>query len=126
MAAVFNVPGVPSLPSYLPGALSLLSSDLSPASFIASAGQALLQWGIFRNGQPVVVPITGLTSGLQDFSIVNGIATNVIGNVLGLPTIFPVAASFVDVEYKQDWPISDYPVEQGGFQSYDKVRLPFS
>ena len=27
--------------------------------------------------------------------------------------------------YKQDWKISTYPVEQGSFQSYDKVQLPF-
>ena len=33
--------------------------------------------------------------------------------------------SVVDFEYKQDWSVSDYPVEQGGFQSYDKVQLPF-
>jgi hypothetical protein len=33
--------------------------------------------------------------------------------------------SVVDFDYKQDWPVSDYPVEDGGFQSYDKVQLPF-
>lgn len=33
--------------------------------------------------------------------------------------------SFVDLDFKQDWPVSDYPVEEGGFQSYDKVQLPF-
>jgi hypothetical protein len=33
--------------------------------------------------------------------------------------------SIVDFDYKQDWPTSDYPVEDGGFQSYDKVELPF-
>lgn len=33
--------------------------------------------------------------------------------------------SVVDVDYKQDWPISDYQLEDGGFQSYDKVQLPF-
>lgn len=26
--------------------------------------------------------------------------------------------------YKQDWAIAHYPVEQGAFQSYDKVQLP--
>jgi hypothetical protein len=31
----------------------------------------------------------------------------------------------IDFDYKQDWPVSDYPVEDGGFQSYDKVQLPF-
>ena len=33
--------------------------------------------------------------------------------------------SIVDFDFKQDWPISDYQVEDGGFQSYDKVQLPF-
>lgn len=33
--------------------------------------------------------------------------------------------SILDFDYKQDFPISDYQVEEGGFQSYDKVTLPF-
>jgi hypothetical protein len=33
--------------------------------------------------------------------------------------------SIVDFDYKQDSPISDYPVEEGSFLSYDKVQLPF-
>ena len=28
-------------------------------------------------------------------------------------------------DYKKDWALSDYPVEQGGFESYDKVERPF-
>jgi hypothetical protein len=31
----------------------------------------------------------------------------------------------VSFAYKQDWAIADYPVEQGGFESYDKVERPF-
>lgn len=40
---------------------------------------------------------------------------------------FPVVAadSVVSVEYRQDWVISDYPLEQGAFESYDKVQVPF-
>lgn len=30
----------------------------------------------------------------------------------------------ISFEYKQEFPISTYPVEDGGFQSYDKVQLP--
>jgi hypothetical protein len=41
----------------------------------------------------------------------------------GVPVF--LGESTVSFEYKQDWSISDYPVEQGGFQSYDKVQLPF-
>ena len=32
--------------------------------------------------------------------------------------------STVAFDLRQDNPISDYPVEEGGFQSYDKVQLP--
>jgi hypothetical protein len=131
MANVFSVPGVPSLTSYLPGALTLLSSDFAPgapggigvSSLINAGAQAVLQWGVFRNGQPIILPRTNLTAGLSNFSIINAFASAFINLT---PTIFPVVASFVDVEFKQDWPASDYPVEQGGFQTYDKVRLPFA
>lgn len=33
--------------------------------------------------------------------------------------------SVLGFDYKRDWSISDYPVEEGAFQSYDKVELPF-
>lgn len=42
----------------------------------------------------------------------------------GLP-VFPMANSTVSFEFKQDWNIGTYPVEDGGFQSYDKVNLPY-
>ena len=31
----------------------------------------------------------------------------------------------VEVSYKQEWVISDYPVEEGAFSSYDKVYVPY-
>jgi hypothetical protein len=36
------------------------------------------------------------------------------------------ADTVVSMGYKQDWSISTYPVEQGGFQSYNKVDTPFN
>jgi hypothetical protein len=33
--------------------------------------------------------------------------------------------SVVGVDYRREWRISDYPMEQGGFASYDKVTEPF-
>ncbi len=36
-----------------------------------------------------------------------------------------VANSVADIEYARDYKISDYPQEQGAFQSYNKVALPF-
>lgn len=41
----------------------------------------------------------------------------------GRPVI--VADSVVTFGFKQDWPIADYQVEEGAFESYDKVETPF-
>lgn len=41
----------------------------------------------------------------------------------GLPVIVP--NSIVSLDYKRDWTLSSYPVEEGGFQSYNKVETPF-
>lgn len=35
------------------------------------------------------------------------------------------ADNVVGFEFRKDWVISDYPVEDGAFQSYDKVETPF-
>ncbi|OBQ84630.1 MULTISPECIES: phage baseplate protein [unclassified Mesorhizobium] len=41
----------------------------------------------------------------------------------GVPVI--IADNIVEVQYRQQWSISDFPVEQGAFQSYDKVQVPY-
>lgn len=33
--------------------------------------------------------------------------------------------SFIAIEFKHEWRIADYPMEQGAFQSYNKVQTPF-
>jgi len=35
------------------------------------------------------------------------------------------ADNVLDFNYKKDWRIANYPIEEGGFQSYNKVQLPF-
>ena len=42
----------------------------------------------------------------------------------GAPVI--LADTVTEMGYKQDWAIADYPVERGGFESYDKVNTPFA
>lgn len=42
----------------------------------------------------------------------------------GIPVV--QADSVVSVGYKQDWSIADFQIEQGGFETYDKVDTPFS
>ena len=73
------------------------------------------------NGKAVIQPATQLGA------IVNGLLQplNNVAVLVGLPNIVPSFASTIEFSYAQDFPISNYPQEQGAFQSYDKVTLPF-
>ena len=107
------------------GAIELLTADaadLSIATLIAPT------WGIYLAGSPVILPASVATSfvsnAIGNFTSIPGVQQ--ISGALGIPSnLVPVFASTVDFEYAQDWPISNYPQEQGAFQSYDKVTLPF-
>lgn len=41
----------------------------------------------------------------------------------GLPVV--TGDSVLQVEFRKDWKISDFPIEAGGFESYNKVETPF-
>lgn len=41
----------------------------------------------------------------------------------GSPVV--TADSVKGFDYRQDWQVADFPIEQGAFQSYDKVQRPF-
>ena len=118
MPNVPQAPGVPPLPGYGPGGIALLEAD---AIEVLALGLSAIspQWGIYLNGAPIIQPSSVLASTL---SLVAPVATP---QAAALGIGFPIFASFVDFEYKQDWTISDYTVEQGGFQSYNKVQLAF-
>lgn len=97
--------------------LSLLTEDAVGLLLGANSGP---QWGIYLNGAPVIQPalIAGQTA--PSFSPVS-----VVAPLIGGPNVSPVFASFVDFEYAQEWPLSTYQQEQGAFQAYDKVTLPW-
>jgi hypothetical protein len=73
---------------------------------------------------------------LSSYSIVPAalLLADQVGALLGFQRViwgiyfngFPIIDfdSFLAMDLRQDNPISDYPVELGGFQSYDKVQLP--
>jgi hypothetical protein len=87
------------------------------------------QWGIYRDGDPVITPanpfiqsIAGSFAGLQDIAS----AASAVFSIPGMPNIIlPSTASTASFEFAGDSPISNYPQEQGAFQSYDKVTLPY-
>ncbi len=36
-----------------------------------------------------------------------------------------IADNVVSFDFRRDWAISDYPIEQGSFETYNKVETPF-
>ena len=62
------------------------------------------QWGVFLNG----VQVVGQS------------VNNIINIVSGLGS-----GNFLDLDYRANFQISNYPVEQGAFQSYNKVQQPY-
>ena len=117
MPNVPNVPGVPALASYSANNTELVVADA------AFAVQAFLppSWGIYYQGAPVILPA----------SVVSQVVTSAIApfaqiaSLLGFPNLLPVFASTLEFDFDQDWTVADTPQEQGAFQSYDKVQLPF-
>ena len=88
-----NVPDVAGVPDVLrqPGA-SLINSAFLIADLISAISDfGQQQWGIYKDGEPVVV-----------------------------------SDNVVSVQYKQEWAIADYQLEQGAFESYDKVERAFN
>lgn len=118
MPFVPNVPGVPSLSSYLTTPSPVLAID---TALTLSQGLQPLQWGIYsQTGIPIIASSLAPLFGLgQIASVINSVSSLLIGQQL--INLFSV----VDFEYKQDWSISTAPQEKGAFQSYDKVQLPF-
>lgn len=80
---------LPGLPNLAEDVSDLFSEVIALTSDVIGVGGSPSQWGIFLNGNPVVL-----------------------------------ADNVVSLEYKQDFSISNYPVEQGSFASYNKVQRP--
>jgi hypothetical protein len=82
-----------------------------------------------------IPPLLGDVAGLFLSRAAALVADTFIGYGAGEPPLWGVFMSGVPVVladtvtemgYKQDWAIADYPVERGGFESYDKVNTPFA
>lgn len=117
MTNVPNAPGVPPLNSYSDSSVQLLSADaLLAVSLVLPQG-----WGIFFQGLPVILPASVATQVIT--SALAPVAQ--VASLLGLPNLLPVFASTIEFDFDQEWAIADYPIESGGFFSYDKVQLPF-
>lgn len=117
MPDVPNVPGVPTLSSYSDSGVSLLVGD----AFGAIIALVAPPWGVYIDGAPVFTPASVIGQNLAP--VLSAIST--IAAAIGLPNVVPVQASMVTFDYKAESPISNYPQQNGAFQSYDKVQMPY-
>ena len=84
-------------------------------------------------GVPALFRANPVTTGFLKVQLLLQDAAGVLGlflvphwgvfNFIGQPMVVP--DSFVSMDYRKDFRISDYVTEKGGFQSYDKVEMPF-
>lgn len=112
----------PNVPK-LPGVPQLARSNLFPAGPPPILGLALAlgklwqsifaqpQWAIYRS-QKSEEPETD-DDGIQTVTVV----------AKRLPVVKP--DSFGEFSYRNEWSVSDFPVQEGGFASYNKVNNPF-
>lgn len=116
MPDVPNLPGVPSLSSYSGNGISLAVADAAivVTSFLGP------QWGVYIDGAPVITPASIFTQAIS--SLLNTVST--VASLIGFPNVVPVIGSTVEFDFSGDSPISNYPQENGAFQSYNKVQLP--
>ena len=122
MPNVPNAPGVPALSSYSAANIELLTAD---AQLVVNAFLPPL-WGIYYQGLPVLLPASIATQVISSALAPISLAPiSKVASLLGLPNLLPVFASTIEFDFDQEWAIADYQQEQGGFQSYDKVQLPF-
>jgi hypothetical protein len=112
-------PGVPQLTRPVSAAIAsnpVLAIGIGTAeTLLASALQQYPKWGIYTSsGNQVGISISG-NSTLDN--LVNSLATQVAGG--GTPTL-----STISLDYMKEMTVSDFPVEMGGFASYNKVEKP--
>lgn len=108
-----NLAGVPRLKNFIPSAGSVVRSGFG---IIQASGWQLVsnqqEWGIFdKSGKPLVD-----SQKLKDLPRLVRTAADVIG--------ISNSASFNSMEFTKEFRVSNFPVEDGGFASYNKVGLP--
>lgn len=111
-----NVPALPGVPQLARSSQNALTSLGPVLSGVAAVGALLkafsttITWGIFKQVPPPSAPDA------------DGLVTvTVQGNLT--PVVTP--DSILEFSYKNEYDISDYPIQDGSFASYNKVANPF-
>lgn len=109
-----QVPGVPQVPrspqvsAAVPAGLGIIEGALWRSL------QVETRWGIYdSNGNSLV-----------DNSALQGLPQAFLQSIGGLPGMSSATYSTGSVDYSKEMKTSDFPIEQGGFASYNKVETP--
>lgn len=119
-----QLPGVPQLnrsSAFPPGPPPVLAGALALGRLV----QALLQktqWGIYRDRSAEEAAEARRINELNSDD-----DPETVGEITVQATEVPVLVpdSFRTFQFNQEWSVSDAPVEEGGFASYNKVNNPF-
>jgi hypothetical protein len=106
-----KLPGVPQLPRspIFPAAPPRVLSGVIAAGRLWQALFSQVTWGIYRREPPTQPDEEGVET----------------VTVVAERTPVVVPDSFLEFAYREEYSVSDYPVQDGGFASYDKVANPF-
>jgi hypothetical protein len=121
-----NYPGVPALvrSANVPPQIQLALGEIQ--TILAAAAQSPFQWGIFDSEGNQLGAVGGGSNSLFQ-AIINSAASSAL-NFLGLAggsgsrTVLSTNA----FEFTKETRISDFPIEQGSFATFNKVLLPAS
>lgn len=115
-----NVPNVPGVPSLLRN-FTIPTQGQLLNKLIGGAAEAIFGktvWGIFEDVPAVKGTPSQPERGSRPFVAAVPAVAATIKEIL-----FP--DSFLDIEYKQDIRVSNFPQEEGAFASYNKVGTPY-
>ena len=121
-----DFPGVPALPR-LPSGSNLVSTGLGLLQGVLwSVLKGGSKWGIYDSqGNALGVPsqFVGILGNITSSLGINSAPGRLAGSALqalGITT----STSTNSIEYDKSMRVSDFPVERGGFASYNKVEMP--
>lgn len=81
---------------------------------------------VLRDPANPILPIVTLLSDAQAIANLFKKPISVQWGIYRNGEAMVVADSVIGVEYKQDWDLANYPLEENSFETYDKINSPFS
>lgn len=102
-----------------------MAFDIIPKALYPSVPNLPGVPALLRNPSAIIGAVVGLVTGSQALGRLTGSAPVVWGVFDKTGAIVAQATNVISVDYRNSSKVSDYPVEQGAFASYNKVANPY-